>query len=67
MIPVFMADLSFVCVDVLFIGGILSNLMLDIGFQLCTSVFYGENPINSSYFEGRKILKPLNLLRWPRL
>jgi len=67
MIPVFMADLSFVCVDFLFIGGILSNLTLDIGFRLCTSGFNGESPRNSSYFERRKILKPLNLMRWPRL
>jgi len=67
MIPVFMADLSFVCVDVLFIGGILSNLTLDIGFRLCTSAFNAENPTNSSYFEGRKILKPLIVMRWPSL
>jgi hypothetical protein len=42
MIPVFMADLSCVCVDVLFIGGILSNLTLDIGFRLCTSVLMAK-------------------------
>jgi hypothetical protein len=52
---------------VLSTGEILSNLTWDRGFQICTSVFNGENPRNISYFEGRKILKSLNLMRWPRM
>jgi hypothetical protein len=43
-------------VNVLPIGQILSNFDMGHMVSTCTSVFYGENPTNSSYFEGRKFL-----------
>jgi hypothetical protein len=41
-------------VNVLPIGQILSKFDLGHMVLTCTSVFYGENPTNSSYFEGKK-------------
>jgi hypothetical protein len=61
---VFVGDLSFVWGSMFFL---LVKFDLAHMVSINTSVFYGENPANSSYFEGRKILKRLNFMRWPRL